>query len=116
MEKNYTIRKATASDETVILQIARRVTDKFTRNYLGDEAVGWYIESGSCGKDMREGIDDMTVLLLNDKLIGMTIWINNLMQLLLIDIPYHGTGAAQYLCDAVIPQNFRNINNKIGNF
>lgn len=104
MVKHYQVRKAEPSDEPEILRIARNVTDKFTRTYLGDEAVEWYINSGSCDKDMRDGMENMTVLLLDNHIIGMTIWLDNLMHLLLIDLPYHGTGAAQYLCNAVIPQ------------
>ncbi len=101
---NYTIRKAEQSDKADILRIAREVTDKITRKYLGDEAVDWYINSGSCDNDMANDIPNMTLLLENDKIIGMMIWHEELMHFLMIDIPYHGTGAAQYFCEQIIPE------------
>lgn len=104
MDRNYTVRKAATSDEETILEIARRVTDKFARKYLGDEAVDWYLNSGSCDKDMREGMKNMVVLLQDEKVIGMMIWLDNLMHLLMIDLPYLGTGAAQYFCNHIIPE------------
>lgn len=99
----YTIRQASAEDEKKILQMARDVTDKFTRTYLGDEAVEWYIHSGSCDNDMKNDIPNMTLLMEKENIVGMMIWHNDLLHFLMIDIPYHGTGAAKYFCDAIIP-------------
>lgn len=100
---NYTIRNANINDKSEILRIAREVTDKFSRKYLGDEAVDWYINSGSCDNDMLNDISNMKLLIKNDKVIGMMIWHDELMHFLMIDIPFHGTGAAQYFCDQIIP-------------
>ncbi len=99
----YITRKANLDDKGEILRIARDVTDKFSRQYLGNEAVDWYINSGSCDNDMVNDIPNMDLLLKDDKIIGMMIWHNELMHFLMIDLPYHGTGAAQYFCNQIIP-------------
>ncbi len=110
MENNkmsYTIRKAELTDKDEILRIARDVTDKITRQYLGDEAVDLYINSGSCDNDMVNDIPNMSILLKYDKLIGMMIWREELMHFLMIDIPFHGTGAVRYFCDKIIPEKLK---------
>ncbi len=99
----YKIRQATPNDEKQILKIARDVTDKFTRTYLGDEAVDWYINSGSCDNDMKNDIPNMLLLTEEETIVGMMIWHSDLMHFLMIDIPYHGTGAASYFCKEIIP-------------
>ncbi len=106
----YIIRKANNNDETEILKIARDVTDKFARKYLGDEAVDWYINSGSCDNDMKNDIDNMILITENDKIIGMMIWHNELMHMLMIDIPYHGKGVAKYFCDKIVPEKLAQFN------
>ncbi len=104
---NYKIRKACKSDEKRILELAREITDRFSRKYLGDEAVDWYINSGMCDSDMKADIDNMVLLTIDNEIIGVMIWHDELMHLLLIDIPYHGTGAAKYFCDKIIEEKFK---------
>ena len=107
MNKNYMIRAAVAEDEADILRVARDVADVFTRAYLGDEAVDFYINSGSCDEDMRKEIANATLLLLNKKIIAVMIWHDNQMQGFMTQIPYHGTGAAQYFCEQIIPEKLQ---------
>ncbi len=103
----YKIRQAEPTDEQDILRIAREVTDKVTRLYLGDEAVDWYMDSGTCDADMRNDIPNMLLLLQDETIIGMMIWHESLMHFLMIDLPYHGTGAAQYFCDQILPDKLK---------
>ena len=58
MNNNYIIRQATIEDEENMLKLSKFVADNFTRNYLGDEIVDWYIDSGNCDEDMRKGINN----------------------------------------------------------
>ena len=94
MQGKYRIRQALPEDEKEVLKIARKVTDKFTRTYLGDKAVDWYINSGCCDNDIKNDISNMLLLIEDEKIIGMMIWHGDLMHLLMIDSLYHGTGAA----------------------
>lgn len=106
MSKDYKIRNATFADETEILEMARNVTDVCSRAYLGDETVDRYINSGSCDSDMKKNISNMILLTIKNKIIGLMIWHSNQMFGFMIDIPYHGTGAAQYFCNKIIPEKF----------
>lgn len=107
MNKNYKIRPATMQDEQDILRLSRIVADKFTRSYLGDKIVDWYIDSGSCDEDMRKEILNSTLLLLDEQVIGNMIWHENQMHGFMIDILHHGTGAAQYFCSQIIPEKLK---------
>ena len=107
MQTKYKIRQALPEDEKEVLKIAREVTDKITITYLGDEAVDWYINSGCCDEDIKNDISNMLLLIMDEKIIGMMIWHCDLMHLLMIDSLYHGTGAAKYFCDEIIPEKLK---------
>ncbi len=107
MNNNYIIRQATIEDEENMLKLSKFVADNFTRNYLGDEIVDWYIDSGNCDEDMRKGINNSTLLLQNDQIIGIMVWKENNLQAFMVDISFHGTGAAQYFCDQIIPKKLK---------
>lgn len=110
MNNNYIIRQATIEDEENMLKLSKFVADNFTRNYLGDEIVDWYIDSGNCDEDMRKGINNSTLLLQNDQIIGIMVWKENNLQAFMVDISFHGTGAAQYFCDQIIPKKLKLYN------
>lgn len=64
MSKNYIIRPATMEDEENIFKLSRFVADNYTRSYLGDQIIDWYIDSDNCDEDIRKGIKISTLLLL----------------------------------------------------
>lgn len=100
----YQIRQAEPADQEQILQLARDITDRYTRTYLGDKLVDWYLDSGACDEEILQNYDQLLVMLDGNTVIGLMIWKENLMHLLMVAIPYHGTGAAQYFCNQVIPE------------
>lgn len=106
----YTIRKATTDDKQNILKMGRRIVDKYERTHLGDSIVDEYIESGDCDTDFLKYFDNITVLVLDTNIIGLIIWIDNIVQGFLIDIPYWGTGAAQYLMNTTLDDKFQVYN------
>lgn len=107
MSKCYVIRPATTEDEKDILKLSRYIADSYTRSYLGDKTVNWYIDSGSCDEDMKKEIANTTLLLLHGFIIGIMIWHDNQMHGFMIDVPYHGTGVAQYFCEQMIPEKLK---------
>ena len=110
MSKSYVIRPATVKDAENIIKLSRYVTDKYTRFFLGDRIVDWYINSGTCDEDIRKDVKNTTLLLLDDKIIGIMIWHENQLVGFMIDICYHGTGAAQYFCNQIIPKKLNLYN------
>jgi hypothetical protein len=107
MEKNYIIRKATKEDISTILEMGVGIVDKYERTHLGDEMVNGYIGSGACKADFIKHIDNTQLLLLDNKVIGLIIWIEDRIQGFLIDIPNWGAGAAQYLINSTLAVKFQ---------
>ena len=110
MSNSYIIRPATMEDEENMLKLSRFVADNYTRSYLGDQIVDWYIDSGNCDEDIRKGMKSSTLLMHDEKIIGIIIWHENQLHGFMIDICYHGTGAAQYFCDQIIPEKLKLYN------
>lgn len=106
----YIIRKATPADKQKILVMGRNIVDKYERTHLGDTMVDGYINSGACDNDFLKNFDNTTVLELNNEIIGLIIWIDNVIQGFLIDFPYWGTGAAQHLINTTINSKFKEFN------
>lgn len=63
---------------------------------MGDKAVNSFINSGMADKEITDWIDKMLVLELDKKIIGLCIWKENLLHLIMIDPEFQGTGAASY--------------------
>jgi N-acetylglutamate synthase-like GNAT family acetyltransferase len=103
---NYKIRKAQNQDLEKILELGRKIVDKYERTHLGDEVADCYINSGACDNDFRELYDNITLLTLDEDIIGLIICEKNEIQGFLVDIPYWGTGAAQVLLDYAIKNIF----------
>ena len=112
MSNNYIVRPATMQDEESIIKLSRHVANNYTRSYLGGQIVDWYIDSRNCDEDIKKEIKNTTLLLLDEKIIGIMIWNENEMRGFMIDIRYHGTGAAQFFCNQIIPEKL-NVYNEL---
>lgn len=107
MESKYTIKFAEIEDEEQIVRLARNVANEFTRAYLGDKIVDEYINSGLCDEDIKKEISNTLILSLENEVIGLMIWKENKMQGLMVNIKYHGSGAAQYFCNQIMPEKLK---------
>ncbi len=107
---NYTIRKAEEKDKEQVLALGRKIVDKYERTHLGDDVVNEYIGSGSCDNDFLQVYDNITLLFDDEQLIGFIVTSENEIQGFLIDIPYWGIGAAQYLFNYAVKNIFKNHN------
>ncbi len=105
---NCTIRKAEEQDKEQVLALGRKIVDQYERTHLGDAVVDEYIGSGSCDNDFLQVYGNITLLFDGEQLIGFIVTCENEIQGFLIDIPYWGTGAAQYLLDYAIKNIFKN--------
>jgi GNAT superfamily N-acetyltransferase len=50
-------------------------------------------------KEITDNINNISVLQLNNDIIGLCIWKDNLLHLMMIDPDYQGSGAASYFID-----------------
>ena len=103
---NYKMRKAEKSDLDSVLKLGRKIVDVYERTHLGDEMADGYINSGACDEDFKKLYSNITLMTLEDKIIGLIVCDKNEIQGFLIDVPYWGTGAAQYLLDYAIKNIF----------
>ncbi len=93
----YSIRQAEQVDQDTILALGRKIVDKYERTHLGDDIVDSYLRSGACDKDFIRRYNRINLLTLDGEIVGLIIIKKNEIQGFLVDIPYWGSGAAQYL-------------------
>lgn len=86
------VRKALSDDLPIIQEIARRTISGSYRSFLGDESVDGYIDSAESDRDLAKGLDNCDVLLLDDVIIAFTIYFDDLIDLMMVDIALHRTG------------------------
>lgn len=103
----YKICKATEKDKDQVVELGRKIVDVYERTHLGDEIVNGYLESGACDNDFINMFDDITVMKIDEKIIGLISCSENCIQGFLVDIPYWGTGAAQFLLNYAITNIFK---------
>lgn len=95
----HTIRKVTNNDKKALVSLSRKTINSNFRSFMGDEAVDAFINSGMADKEITDNINNISVLQLNNEIIGLCIWKDNLLHLMMIDPDYQGSGAASYFID-----------------
>jgi GNAT superfamily N-acetyltransferase len=86
------IRKARVSDIATFIALSRRTISASYRPFLGDQAVDAFIASGAADQYVRENIAWCTVIVAERKVVGYTVCKANLIDLMMIDQPYHRRG------------------------
>ncbi len=91
------VRKATGQDLATIQKIARETIDKSYRSFLGDVAVDWYINSGESDKELASHLDRCDVLTLDNEIAAFTIYFDDLIHLMMVDVKLHRSGLGSAL-------------------
>jgi len=86
------IRKARSTDLPIMQQIASRTIDKCYRSFLGDEGVDWFINSGESDKELQRHIDNCDVLTQDNTIVAFTIYLEDLIHLMMVDVSLHREG------------------------
>ncbi len=86
------IRKATPQDAEAMKAIARRVIRHNYAPFLGEEAANAFIGSGMSDKEIDDNLGGSTLLLSGGDAIGFAIAKDDLLHLLMIDVPFQGRG------------------------
>lgn len=84
--------QASFEDSDVVKNIAKRVIYFNYTSFLGLDAVEEFISSGMSDKEIDDGLINCTVMILEDTIIGFTITKENLLHLIMIDVPYQNQG------------------------
>ena len=91
------IRKAEPPDLPEMQEIARRTIDRCYRSFLGDEGVDWFISSGESDRELRSQMDPCDVLLKDGEVVAFTIYLDDLIHLMMVDAPLHRSGLGSQL-------------------
>jgi len=94
---NVHIRKAQGEDLRSLQGIARRTIDKCYRSFLGDVGVDWFINSGESDREFEKHISNCDVLLRDEKIVAFTIYFDDLIHLMMVDVDMHRTGIGSQL-------------------
>ena len=104
---NTRIRKAKIEDLGFLQEISRRTIKNSYPSFLGEEAVYSYINSGLPNLYMQENINDCSVLLLNENIVGFSVCKNNLIDLMMIDCNFHRKGLGTILLQYMEQELFK---------
>lgn len=104
---NIEVRKATKDDLTVIQEIARNTIDNSYRSFMGDESVDWFINSGESDKELANNLDRCDVLVRDGGIAAFTIYFEDLIHLMMVDVNLHRSGLGTKLLDHSEKQLFK---------
>jgi len=91
------VRAARAEDLPVMQSIARRTIDRRYRRFLGDETVDEYINSGESDRELARHLGRCDVFLVNDAVVAFSVYVDDLIHLMMVDPDRHGKGIGSRL-------------------
>lgn len=110
---NIKIRKANHRDLRVIQEIARGTIGKSYRSFLGDELVDWFLSSGESDNELEIQLANCDVLLVDNSIAAFTIYFDDLIHLMMVDVYLHRTGLGSIILAHTESQLFNSGNTVI---
>ncbi len=99
---------ADTSDLTYIQEIAYRTVDRSYRYFLSDMVVDDYLNRGLLKNYLRNNSKYIWILTVDEKILGFSICIDNVIDFMMIDVDFHhqglGTQLLQY-CESMLFEN-----------
>ena len=86
------IEKARSDDISALQGIARWVIQHNYTPFLGHDNVTGFIESGQSDKEIENGIEHCHVMWQSETIIGYTVFTEELLHIIMIDVPYQHKG------------------------
>lgn len=101
------LRKAKQSELTFIQDFAKTVIDKNYRDSLGDEAVDFFIGSGTSDQYMQEHINGTIVAVMEDQIVGICICKENLIDLFMVQNEVQNLGIGSTFLNMICEELFK---------
>jgi ribosomal protein S18 acetylase RimI-like enzyme len=95
------IRKALASDVGVLIDLSRRTISASYRPFLGAEAVGEFLGTGTVDRYVQDNLGDCSVVVCDGQVVGDAVCRDNLIDLMMIDHDFHRQGLGTELLRTV---------------
>ncbi len=86
------VRPAASADLPVLKDLAARTIDACYRPFLGDEAVEYFLGSGESDREVQQQLEQTAVLDVDGRIVGMVVWYEDLLHLLMVDVDEHRNG------------------------
>ncbi len=97
MNPEYSFRSAKPDDVQAIKNVARQVITSNYTPFLGAEAVRGFIESGLSDKEIDDGMEQCTLMICNNEIVGFSITNDSLLHLIMIDTTCQNKGLGSRL-------------------
>ncbi len=103
-------RQATKADAQSLKDIARRIISTNYVSFLGIDATTAFIESGMSDKEIDAGLDNCTIMICDGKTIGFAITNEDVLHLIMIDVPFQNAGYGSALLAQIEENLFSKFN------
>lgn len=102
------LRKAEQNETAFLQEFSREVINKNYRTFLGDEAVDFFIGSGASDQYIAENINETLVAELDNKIVGICVCKENLIDLIMVKTELHGKNIGSTMLNQVSAELFQN--------
>ena len=97
---NYKVRKATKSDEKELCALSTEVINNNFPVFMAIDIIKNFINSGMADKEITDNIEHNILVMEDEKeIIGLAVWKESLLHLLMVAPRCQGSGAAVYFLD-----------------
>jgi len=94
-------RPATGSDVRAMKDIAKRVINANYAAFLGADSAAAFIDSGSPDREIDDGLASCTLMIHDERIIGFAVTDYDLLHLMMVDVPFQGSGYGSALLEHV---------------
>ncbi|WP_339228731.1 GNAT family N-acetyltransferase [Oceanobacillus sp. FSL K6-2867] len=90
-----------------IKDLASVVVRKNYTSFLGEDNVNYFINSGMSDKEINDHLDNMIVCEYNDEVVGICVYLDDLLHLIMVKYGYQGQGIGKVIIDYVENEMFK---------
>ena len=105
-------KKARQSDTDPLIALAKKTVDKSYRSFLDDKTVDNYLASDSLDNFLQNNFKHTWIFILDYKIVGFSICIENVIEYMMIDVDFHRQGLGTLLlqnCESLLFEKYQII-------
>lgn len=107
MDDRIQFRKAVPEDAGTLKEIAKRVIRHNYAPFLGAEATSAFVDGGLSDREVDDGLDHCAVMLCGRDIIGFAVVKDDLLHLIMVDVPFQRKGFGGKLLKHAEDEMFR---------
>jgi len=102
-------RSATKNDAQYLKDLARRIINTNYAPFLGTDLTAPFIESGMSDHEIDDGLNNCTLMTCIEQIFGFAITNNDILHLIMIDLPFQNAGHGSALLAHIEEKLFLNL-------